>query len=120
MALGLLALAAGTACLPMAQGMGWAAVAWLVAHQIVGDAGHTLHGVHDRTLRQTAVPASQLARTDAGLRAAGHWATLAGAGAGAWLGTVADSRAVLWLAAASALAAAALAAARLVERRVAS
>lgn len=117
MALGLLALAAGTACLPMAQGMGWAAVAWLVAHQIVGDAGHTLHGVHDRSLRQTAVPASQLARTDAGLRAAGHWATLAGAGGGAWLGTVADSRAVLWLAAASALAAAALAAARLVERR---
>jgi Na+/melibiose symporter-like transporter len=117
MALGLLALAAGTACLPMAQGMGWAAVAWLVAHQIVGDAGHTLHGVHDRTLRQTAVPPCQLARTDAGLRAAGHWATLAGAGVGAWVGSVADSRAVLWLAAASALAAAALAAVRLVERR---
>jgi hypothetical protein len=116
MALGLLALAAGTACLPMAQGMGWAAVAWLVAHQIVGDAGHTLHGVHDRTLRQTAVPPGQLARTDAGLRAAGHWATLAGAGRRV-AGHGGGSRAVLWLAAASALAAAALAAVRLAERR---
>jgi predicted MFS family arabinose efflux permease len=99
MACGLAAFALGMACIPMAQGAGWMAVAWLLAHQLVGDAGHTLYDVHDRTLRQTAVPAELLARADLG----------------AWLGTGWGYRPVLWLAVAAALAAAAVAASKLAK-----
>ena len=116
MALGLSAFAVGAACIPMApvaQGLGWAAVAWLVAHQIVGDAGHVMHDVHDRTLRQTAVPDALLARVDAGIRSAGQLATLAGAVAGGVIGSATDARTVLWLAAAVAAVAAGVAAMRL-------
>ena len=88
-------------------------MAWLVAHQIVGDAGHVLHDVYDRTLRQTAVPDNLLARVDAGIRSAGQVATLAGALLGGMLGTATDARTVLWLAAAIAAGAALLAAWRL-------
>jgi Major Facilitator Superfamily len=113
MAVGLLALALGAACIPMAQQAGWVAIGWLVAHQIVGDAGHTLHAVHDRTLRQTAAEPALLARVDAGLRAAGQGALLLGASLVALLGSVASARTLLWLAAALALAAALFAAATL-------
>ena len=34
----------------------------------MGDGGRVLHDVHDRSLRQTLVDASQLARADAGAR----------------------------------------------------
>ena len=54
------------------------AVLLMTMQQIVGEAGHTLHDVHDRTLRQTAVPAALLARADAAVRGAGQLATLAG------------------------------------------
>ena len=139
MALGLSLFALGGACIPLA---GWAAagqlaaatpgagagvgvgvgvlslgvVAWLVAHQVVGDAGHTLHDVHDRTLRQTAVPPQLLARADAGIRSVGQIALLLGAGVGGVLGTTLGSVAVLWLATAAAAAAALLAVWRLAER----
>jgi hypothetical protein len=91
------------------------AVAWLVTQQIVGDAGHTLHDVHDRTLRQTTVPAAMLARADAGIRSAGQAATLAGALAGGMLGTAFGARGVLWLAVALHAAAAVLAAVSLAK-----
>ncbi len=118
MALGLAAFAVGAACIPMAQGSGWVALAWLVAHQVVGDAGHTLHDVHDRTLRQTAVPPELLARADAGVRTAGQLALLAGAALGGWLGTAWGLRPVLWLAVVCAAAAAWVAATRLAGRDV--
>ena len=117
MAIGLAGFAIGAAFIPLAQVPGWAAVGWLVAHQIVGDAGHTLHDVHDRTLRQTAVAPALLARVDAGIRAAEQAATLAGAVIGGLLGTAADARSVMWAAAAVAGAAAALAAWRLAGQR---
>ncbi len=107
--LGLAGFAVGTACIPMAQSAGWVAIAWLVAQQIVGDAGHTLYAVHDRTLRQTAVSGDLLARVDAAMRGAGQVASLAGALVGGVLGTASSARTVLWLAAATAGAAAALA-----------
>lgn len=116
MALGLLAFAVGAACIPMAQQAGYVAIGWLVAHQIVGDAGHTLHAVHDRTLRQTAAAPALLARVDAGIRAAGQGATLLGAGLAAVLGSFATARTLLWIAAALALAAAVLAAATLARQ----
>jgi len=70
----------------------------LAAHQIIGDAGHTAYGVHDRTIRQTTVPTELLARADAGIRAAGQLATLAGAIVGGVAGSVLGTRGVLWLA----------------------
>jgi MFS family permease len=126
MALGMAAYTVGAACIPLAGLFGtavlggavaWGAVAWLVAHQVIGDAGHTLHDVHDRTLRQTAVPPELLARTDAGLRAAGQLALLAGALLGGVVGTWAGSRAVLWLAVVCAAGAALCAAVKLAERQ---
>jgi len=113
---GLAGYAVGAACVPMAEGAGWAAVGWLVAQQVVGDAGHSMHDVHDRTLRQTAVPAALLARADAGIRSAGQLATLAGALVGGTLGTAWGARSVLWLAAGAAALAAVWAALHLAER----
>lgn len=113
MALGLALMAVGAACVPLAGvlgGAGLAALAWLAAQQIIGDAGHTVHDVHDRTLRQTAVPMALLARADGGIRSIGHGATLAGALTGGVLGNFAGTLAVLWLAVAVAVAASLLAA----------
>jgi MFS family permease len=109
MTAGLALFAAGSACIPLADGAGWAAVAWLVAHQIVGDAGHTLYGVHDRTLRQTKAPTHLLAGVDAGIRTAGQLATLAGATVGGVLGNAVGAQGVLWLVVATTSVAAVLA-----------
>ncbi|CAD5371663.1 MFS transporter [Rubrivivax sp. A210] len=116
MALGLALHAAGLFCLTQIPGPGWLALALLLAQQIVGDAGHTLHQVHDRTLRQTAVPAELLARADAGLRGVGQAATLLGALAGAALGEIWPVRGLLVLALAFAAAAALWAGWRLAEK----
>ena len=110
---GLLLYTLGAACVPMVSSVGSVgllAVVLLVTQQIVGDAGHTLHDVHDRTLRQTAVPTELLARTDAGIRSAGQLATLAGALVGGVMGDALGARSVLWLAVVAVGAAALLAA----------
>jgi Na+/melibiose symporter-like transporter len=99
MTIGLVLACAGAACIPLASGAGLAAVALLVAHQIVGDAGDTIHDVHDRTVRQTAVDTEWLARVDAGIRGVGQLATLAGAAAGAAIGSLLSARSVLVLSA---------------------
>lgn len=75
-----------------------AGLALLVVHQLVGDGGHVLHDIHDRTLRQTLVPEAQLARADAGIRFAGHRATLVGALAGGAVGEALGERSALLLA----------------------
>jgi Na+/melibiose symporter-like transporter len=116
MALGLAALALGSAFVPMVAAAGWLAVALLVAQQVLGDAGHTVHQVFDRTLRQTAVPPELLARVDAGIRSAGHFATLSGALLGGLLGNAFGTRFVLWLAVLFIAAAALLAALTLARR----
>jgi Na+/melibiose symporter-like transporter len=95
MTVGLAFTCAGAACIPLAQGAGWTAVALLIVHQVVGDGGETLHDIHDRTLRQTAVGAAWLARVDAGLRGVGQYATLAGAALGGVVGTALSARTVL-------------------------
>ena len=99
MACGLAALALGAAFVPAAASLVSMALVLLVAQQLIGDGGHTLHAVHDRTLRQTAVPPHLLARTDAGIRSVGHLATLAGAATGGLIGTAFGARVVLVLAA---------------------
>ena len=97
MACGLALSGVGAACIPLAQGAGWPALALLIAHQIIGDG--TLHDVQDRTLRQTAVDAAWLAHVDAGLRSIGQGATLGGAAAGGIVGTALSARSVLVLSA---------------------
>ena len=99
MALGLAMLALGAAFTPMATQAGLLAMGLLAAQQIVGDCGHVVHEVHDRTLRQTSVPEALLARADAGIRSAGQCATLAGALFGGVIGTWVGTRSVLVLAA---------------------
>jgi Na+/melibiose symporter-like transporter len=112
MALGLTLLVAGNLCLPLAPDASWLGVALLLAHQVVGDGGHALQQVHDRTLRQTAVAPALLARVDSALRALGQTCTLAGAVLGGAAASAMGARAALWLAVLL-LAAAALVAARL-------
>ncbi|MFO1326016.1 MAG: MFS transporter [Rubrivivax sp.] len=109
MALGLALLAAGNACVPLAAAGGAAGLALLVLHQLVGDGGRVLHDIHDRTLRQTLVDEGRLAQADAGIRAAGHAATLAAALVGGWIGDTLGARQALWLAVALSGVAAALA-----------
>lgn len=110
MAAGLALYTLGAACVPLVGSVGVLAIVLLATQQIVGDAGHTLHDVHDRTLRQTAVPIELLARADAGIRSAGQLATLAGALVGGLLGDALGARSVLWLAVAAGGAAALVAA----------
>ena len=117
MALGLALAALGAACIPLVAASGWLGAALLVAHQIIGDGGRTLHDVHDRTLRQTVAPAALLARTDAGLRTAGQLATLVGAVAGGALGSSLGTRTSLGLSAALIASAAFVAAVTLGRRR---
>ena len=100
MALGLALLALGGLCIPLAPSAGWLGAALLITHQIVGDGGHTLHMVQDRTLRQTAVSGELLARVDGGLRTLGHLATLAGALGGGLLAGSLGTRFALVLSAA--------------------
>jgi MFS family permease len=68
MLLGLSLLTFGATCIPLAPGATLVGAGLLVAHQVIGDGGYTVHDVHDRTLRQTAVAPELLARVDAGIR----------------------------------------------------
>lgn len=96
---GVAVLAVGSLMIPLATGAGAFAIGLLVGHQLVGDAGHTVHDIYDRTLRQTIAPADRLARIDAGIRTLGQIATLAGALGGGALATALGARAALFLAA---------------------
>lgn len=98
MALGLALVTVGLACVPLAAAGGVLGLALLVLHQLVGDGGQVLHEVNDRTLRQTLVDATQLARADAGVRLAGQLATLAAALGGGLLGDALGSAGLLWAA----------------------
>jgi MFS family permease len=91
--------ALGAFMVPLAGGPAAVAVALLVGHQLIGDAGYVVHEIHDRTLRQSIAPADRLARVDAGLRTLGQLATLAGALGGGTLATSLGARAALFLAA---------------------
>lgn len=99
LALGLVAMALGAACIPLATGAGVVALALLALHQLVGDAGHTLRDVHDITWRQTAAPPDRLARVDGTLRSLGQAMTLVGALGGGALATAWGARAALVLSA---------------------
>ena len=110
MVAGLAAVALGAACIPLATGAGLFAITLLVVHQLVGDGGHALFAVHDRTLRQTVVPAVLLARADSSIRFGGQLAQLAGALVGGLVGDALGARSALVLCAAVLCAAAVYAA----------
>ena len=110
MAIGLLLTAVGAAFIPLVASAGLAGIALLVAHQIVGDGGRTVHDVHDRTLRQTSTEPALRARVDAGIRSAGQFATLVGAIGGGAAASAFGTRAALWISAALIAAAACVAA----------
>ena len=107
LAWGLVVATVGGGCIPLATDAGALALALLVAHQVVGDAGMTVAQTHDRTLRQTQVAQHQLALVDGALRAIGQGATLLGALLAGALATAQGNRSALMLAVAL-LAAAAL------------
>ena len=117
MLLGLSLLAFGATCIPLAPGATLVGAGLLVAHQVIGDGGYTVHDVHDRTLRQTAVAPELLARVDAGIRTVGQFGRLVGAFAGGALATVLGARYALVLSAALFAFAAAVAWVRLVAGR---
>lgn len=98
MAVGLAVMALGNACVPLVGTAGATGLALLVLHQLVGDGGHVLHDIHDRTLRQTLVAPDLLARADAGIRSAGQGATLAAALGGGLIGQAFGARSALVLA----------------------
>jgi hypothetical protein len=62
MLLGLSCLALGMFCIPLTPSATPGGTALLITHQVVGDGGHIVYDVHDRTLRQTAVSPDLLAR----------------------------------------------------------
>ena len=97
MALGLALACVGAVCVAVVPNAGWLGIALLVAQQVIGDAGHVMHEVHDRSLRQTAVGFEWLARVDGGIRSVGQLATLAGAVLGGALATAAGARSALVL-----------------------
>lgn len=99
MFIGLSLLTFGMLCVPLAPGATLIGAALLIAHQIIGDGGHTVHDVHDRTLRQTATSAVFRARVDAGIRTIGQLGTLIGAIGGGALATLLGARYALVLAA---------------------
>jgi Na+/melibiose symporter-like transporter len=95
MAVGLMALCIGSACIPLAGGAGATAVVLLVAHQLIGDSGHVAFEIHERTLRQTRAGTDMVARVDASIRTLGYVATLAGALGGGLFATHYGARAAL-------------------------
>ena len=109
MFLGLSLLTLGALFIPFAPGATFVGAALLVAHQVIGDGGHTVHDVHDRTLRQTLPAADLRARVDAGIRTLGQLATLVGAIGGGALATLLGARYALVLSAALFASAAAVA-----------
>jgi predicted MFS family arabinose efflux permease len=117
MLLGLSCLALGAFCIPLAPGATLGGVALLIVHQVIGDGGHIVHDVHDRTLRQTAVSPDLLARVDAGIRTLGQLATLLGAVGGGALATWVGARLALTLSAALFASAAVVTYMQLVARR---
>ena len=114
--IGLSLLAIGQMCTPLAADVSLLAIALLIASQIIGDGGHTIHDVHDRTLRQTAVSGDLVARVDGGIRTVAQVATLLGAIGGGALATLIGTRYALAVSAALVAVAAVIAWGRLVRR----
>ncbi len=111
MVAGLAISSLGPLLLALAPGPTLWGVAAIAAQQIVGDGGHVLYEVHQRSLRQQITPSRLLGRVSGALRLLNSLAMLAGTALGGWLGGAFGLRATL-IAGAGGAALAALAALR--------
>ncbi len=111
MVAGLAISSLGSLLLALAPGPTLWGVAAIAAQQIVGDGGHVLYEVHQRSLRQKITPAHLLGRVSGALRLLNSVAMLGGTALGGWLGSAFGLRATL-IAGAGGAALAALAALR--------
>lgn len=82
-----------------------AAIALLIAHQLIGDGFMVVFAVHAITLRQSTLPGEVLGRANAASHVLTVGAMLAGAVIGGVLGDAYDARAGLWIGSAAGLAA---------------
>lgn len=111
MVAGLATTALGPLLLSLAPGPTLWGVAAIAAQQVIGDGGHVLYEIHQRSVRQRITPAHLLGRVSGAIRLLNSLAMLAGTALGGWLGGALGLRATL-LTAAGVSASAALAALR--------
>ncbi len=90
--------ALGGAFIPLAAAANVVGVAFLVAHQLVGDAAYTAYDINQVSLRQATTPSYLLGRVNASMRVAEFGAVLVGTIAAGSLGEVIGLRTTLWLA----------------------
>ncbi|HEU5060051.1 MAG TPA: MFS transporter [Kofleriaceae bacterium] len=89
--------AAGGLCIPAASGPLWLVLVFLFSHQLIGDGFHTAFAVQAVSLRQTVLPLSVLARSNAAFAALNGAAMPLGALAAGALGELIGARATLWI-----------------------
>jgi len=85
----------GGLVLALAPGPTLWGVAAIAAQQIVGDGGHVLYEIHQRSLRQQITPSHLLGRVSGSLRLLNSLAMLAGTALGGWLALELGLRATL-------------------------
>lgn len=87
----------GALCIPAASGPLWLVLALLFTHQLVGDGSFTAFAVQAVSLRQTVLPLSVLARSNAAFAALSGAAAPLGALVAGLLGEVIGARGALWI-----------------------
>lgn len=87
------------ALLPFARSASLAAMALLLAPQLIGDPAETIFNIHSTTLRQTLAPDAWLGRINGSFRVLEVGATIAGSLVAAWTGAQLGLRPTLWAAA---------------------
>jgi MFS family permease len=87
----------GALCIPAASGPHWLVLVFLFTHQLVGDGSFTAFAVQAVSLRQTVLPLSVLARSNAAFAALSGAAAPLGALVAGLLGEVIGARGALWI-----------------------
>lgn len=87
----------GALCIPAAGGPLWLVLLLLFTHQLVGDGFHAAFAVQAVSLRQTVLPLSLLARSNAAFTALAGAAVPLGALVAGGLGELIGARAALWI-----------------------
>jgi len=98
MILGVGMFAASTVFIPLAQGATIAGAVLLVAQQVLGDPGYTIHEVNQVSLRQVLTPGRLLGRVSSGMRFSGLAAMFAGSLAAGVIGDTFGLRMALFTA----------------------
>ena len=89
--------AAGGLCIPAASGPLWLVLVFLFTHQLIGDGFYAAFAVQAVSLRQTVLPLSVLARSNAAFSAVTGAAIPLGALSAGILGELIGSRGALWI-----------------------